>query len=175
MGSNPIISVMNLFSNLPLYFLKNKHNSFLFFLSISRGWGICKCLTTSIVLDTSFSYFVFSKSHIYFFYNMCLGFYKNYFYFLKLKGMGFRVLGHYNGLIFKLGCSHKLLFLKKNDIVLFYLTRLTFSIKSRCVLFLKNTLNTLLNLKKKNSYKKKGIFYKGVIVTVKLTSKKSKF
>ena len=175
MGSNPFISVMNLFSNVPLYFLKHKHNSFLLLLSISRGWGICKCLPTSIVLDNSLSHFVFSKTHTYFLYNMCLGFYKNYFYFLKLKGMGFRVLGHSKGLIFKLGCSHKFLFLKKTDIVFFYLARLIFSIKSRCILALKNILNTILNFKKRNSYKKKGIFYKGVVIKVKLTSKKSKF
>ena len=104
---------MNLFNNLPLYFLKHKHNSFLFILSISRGWGICKCLTTSVTLDNSFSHFVFSKAHTYFLYNLCLGFYKNYFYFLKLKGMGFRVLGHRKDLVFKLGYSHKILFKKK--------------------------------------------------------------
>ena len=175
MGSNPFISIMNLFNSLPLYFLKYKHNSFLLILSISRGWGICKCLTTSIVLDSSLSHFVFSKAHRYFLYNMCVGFYKNYFYFLKLKGMGFRVLGHSKGLIFKLGCSHKLLFLKKIDIVFFYLARLIFTIKGRCVLTLKNILSTILSFKKKNSYKRKGIFYKGVITKVKLTSKKSKF
>ena len=149
MGSNPVISVMNLFSNLPLYFLKHKHNSFLFILSISRGWGISKCLTTSIVLDNSLSQSILSKAHKYFLYNMCLGFYKNYFYFLKLKGMGFRVLGHRKGLIFKLGCSHKLLFLKKIDIVFFYLARLIFTIKGRCVLTLKNILSTILSFKKK--------------------------
>jgi ribosomal protein L6P/L9E len=106
---------------------------------------------------------------------MWLGFYKNYFYFLKLKGMGFRVLGHSKGLVFKLGCSHKILFLKKIDTVFFYLARLIFIIKSRCILTLKNILSTILTFKKRNSYKKKGIFYKGVVIKVKLTSKKSKF
>ena len=166
---------MCLFNNLPTYFLKHKHNSFLFILSISRGWGIFKCLTTSIVLDNSLSHFLFSKAHRYFLYNLCLGFYKNYFYFLKLKGMGFRVLGHFKGLVFKLGYSHKILFLKKIDIVFFYLARLSFIIKGRCILALKNILSSILNFKKKNSYKKKGIFYKGVVIKVKLTSKKSKF
>ena len=89
--------------------------------------------------------------------------------------MGFRVLGHRRGLIFKLGCSHKFLFLKKIDIVFFYLARLLFTIKGRCILTLKNILSTILSFKKKNSYKRKGVFYKGVVTKVKLTSKKSKF
>ena len=75
--------------------------------------------------------------------------------------MGFRVLGHRKGLVFKLGYSHKILFLKKMDIVFFYLARLSFIIKSRCILTLKNILSTILHLKKEILIKKREFFIKG--------------
>jgi ribosomal protein L6P/L9E len=106
---------------------------------------------------------------------MFLGFYKNYFYFLKLKGMGFKLIGHPKGVIFKLGYSHKLLVLKISDVCFFYLTKQLFQIKGRSGFFLKNLISSLIQLRKTTVYKKKGVFLKGSIIQLKLTSKKSKF
>lgn len=160
---------------LSIHVCKSKKNSFLIIISISRGWGITKIINNSLLLSSSLTKVFLPKSYLQFFSNMYLGFYKNYFYFLKLKGMGFKIIGYSKGLIFKFGYSHKLLFLKKQDIVFFYLGKQLLLIKSRCILLLKKNLVSLMKLKKRSSYKKKGIFYKGSILKVKLTSKKSKF
>lgn len=160
---------------LSTFTIKNKKNPFLLVLSISQGWGIVKLINNQISTNNSFKTFFYSKVYSCFFSNVILGLFKNYYYYLKLKGMGFKSLVHIKGLVLKLGYSHRILFSIKKEISFIYLTRQSMILKSRNIATLKDAMFYLTTLKKKSVYKKKGVFLKGSIVKIKLTSKKSKF
>jgi len=164
---------MVILKTLPVYFLKVQGNSFLLILSVSQGWGVLKLTYKSILLSSSLEDNFVQGYPLLF--NTFLGFYKNYYFFLKLKGMGFKVIPHSKGVILKLGYSHKVLLLKTRDVCFFYLTRRSFQIKGRSGFYLKSLVYSLIQLRKTTAYKKKGIFLKGSVVKLKLTSKKSKF
>lgn len=160
---------------LVVYSLKKKRNCFLLFLSLSQGWGINKVYSGLIPGNTRFKLVIFSKVKWAFISNLFLGFFRNYFYFLKLKGMGFKMLSHTIGIILKLGCSHRLLFIRQKEIALTYLSRHLLKIEGRSLTLLKTILFQLMKLRIRSVYKKKGIFLKGSILRFKVTSKKSKF
>jgi ribosomal protein L6P/L9E len=124
---------------------------------------------------TCFKSIFFSETYSCFFSNLFLGFFRNYFYFLKIKGMGFKMIGHMCGIIVKLGYSHRILYTRQKEIALTYLNRRLLKIEGRSLSLIKTSLFRFIKLKKRSIYKKKGIFLKGSILKIKLTSKKSKF
>jgi len=103
------------------------------------------------------------------------GFYKGYFHYLQLKGMGFKFMLAKNNVILKIGYNHRVLFLPGLDVLVTFVSKFLLKINTRSLNKLKQNVNSLFKVKKRNSYKKKGIFIKGSIVTLKLSSKKTKF
>lgn len=91
--------------------------------------------------------------------------------------MGFKaaVLKFKSIVLFKLGFSHKVVFVRCSDIVFYYKRKQQFMLESRDVLWLKSFLFSFKMLKKIDAYKKKGIYIKGEQFVFKLSSKKSKF
>jgi ribosomal protein L6P/L9E len=146
-------------------------NSYLLTLSISRGWGILKL--SQMQMRNSFQDCSVLRYSLLF--NIFLGFHKNYYYYLKLKGMGFKTAGNSLGVNFKLGYSHKLILLRIRDICFFIMTKQLLRIVGKNSSFLDNLIASIVKLRKTTVYKKKGIFLKGSISKLKLTSKKSKF
>ena len=148
------------------YLLKKIHNYYLLFISNNNGWCVQKLSFTSLNYLKSF------ESNLL---NLFLGYLKPIFVFLKIKGMGFKAIFLKNALIFKLGFRHRIVLVIPYDICLIYLTKHKLQIASRLYSNLVNLEYGISNLRKKNSYKKKGIFRKGVIVVLKLTRKKSQY
>jgi ribosomal protein L6P/L9E len=143
-------------------------------LSISQGWGNeggYRLVSAGISLKFIF----FSKVHLYFLSNLFLGFFRNYYYYLRFKGMGFKMIGHLVGIVLKLGYSHRVLFIRQKEIAFTYLNRYLLKLEGRSISLIKTILFNFLRLRKKSAYKKKGIFLKGSILKLKITSKKSKF
>jgi ribosomal protein L6P/L9E len=159
---------------LTVYSIKKKKNYFLLFLSISQGWGVTK-ICSKLLPRYGFRFIFFSKVHSCFFSNLFLGFFRTYFYFLKLKGMGFKMLFHLQCIILKLGYSHRILFVRQKEITFTYLNRRSLKIEGRSLSLIKTSLFKFMLLKRKSVYKKKGIFLKGSTLSFKITSKKSKF
>ena len=148
------------------YLLKKQQNNYLLFISNNNGWGVLKLSFTSL------NYFKSFESNLL---NIFLGYLKPIFVFLKIKGMGFKSIYFKKGLIFKLGFRHRIVLVMPYDICLIYLTKHKLQIAGRLYSNLVNLEYSISNLRKKNSYKKKGIFRKGIIVVLKLTRKKSQY
>lgn len=156
------------------YRIKKKKNYFLLVLSISQGWGLTK-IRNRLSSAESFRLLFFSNVQTCFLFNVFLGFFRNYFYFLELKGMGFKMICHPLGIILKLGFSHRAFLIRREELVFVLLNRHSLRIEGRSLTLLKNSLFRFMALKKKSVYKKKGIFLKGSTLKFKVTSKKSKF
>ena len=148
------------------YLLKKAQNNYLMFISNINGWGIQKLSSTTL------NYFKSLESYLL---NIFLGYLKPFFVFLKIKGMGFKSIYFKNGLIFKLGFRHRIVLVIPYDIRLVYLTKHKLQIVNRLYSNLVNLEYGISNLRKKNSYKKKGILRKGIVVVLKLTRKKSQY
>jgi ribosomal protein L6P/L9E len=168
-----LIYLMFITKELAVYCIKKKKNYFLLYISISQGWGLTKINSKLFMPKFKFSFF--SKVHTCFFFNVFLGFFRNYFYFLKLRGMGFKFLYHSLGIILKLGFSHRVFLVRQLEISFLYLSRRSFRLEGRSLTIIKDSLFRFMRLKTKSVYKKKGIFLKGSVLRLKITSKKSKF
>jgi len=91
---------------------------------------------------------------------------------LILKGLGFKASILKNFIIFKLGFSHLLAYSIPNYLKLAIYNRLTFiRIYSNNIQKLKESCNSLRNLKLPEPYKGKGIKYINEITTLKVTKK----
>ena len=89
--------------------------------------------------------------------------------------MGFKILGHSLGFILKLGFSHRVFLVRQLDISFIYLSRRAIKLEGRSLSIIKDSFFRFIRLKTKSVYKKKGIFLKGSVLKLKITSKKSKF
>ena len=100
--------------------------------------------------------------------------YKNYFQYVKLKGMGFKVTRVTLDLLFRLSYSHRILYLCNNNFRFDYINKQLFKVESRSLWKLKNVISSFNTLRKLNAYKKKGLYVKGSIIKLKISSKKAK-
>jgi ribosomal protein L6P/L9E len=104
-----------------------------------------------------------------------LGFQRGYFQYLKLRGIGYKWIYTHKNIVLKLGFSHRITYINALDTQSNYISRYLLKIESRSLWTLKKILQSFYNIRKKNIYKKKGIFLKGSLVNIKVNSKKSKF
>jgi ribosomal protein L6P/L9E len=153
-----------------------KQNNFIFLLVLSnlQGWGILKFFIRGSFFNKFFSYYynIINQAN---FSNFILGFYKNYICFLKLKGMGFKSVIVTKKLMFKLGYSHRIIYVFKKDLLLSYMQKYLFRISTRALNLIKNVIYTYKKIKLPSAYKIKGFFIKGSRFSLKISSKKSKF
>lgn len=122
-------------------------------------------------------YFLLSskKSYSNFLSIIFLGFQRGYFQYLKLRGIGYKWIYTHKNIVLKLGFSHRITYINALDTQSNYISRYLLKIESRSLWTLKKILQSFYNIRKKNIYKKKGIFLKGSLVNIKVNSKKSKF
>ena len=146
-------------------------------LSVSKGWGLINLkYKVGLIKNTELHLFpVQNKSSINWLKSILFGFQKGYFQYIHLKGMGFKFIVIKNIIILKLGYSHRILCLSRKDTQVLYLNKYLIKIDCRSIFQLKKIVHSFLKIRKNNAYKKKGIFIKGSIVKLKLSSKKSKF
>jgi hypothetical protein len=163
---------MNIPNETVCYFLKQNIFSYLLVLSNLQGWGILKCCIYGSFYNKNFDYYYKKSIQESIF---ILGFYKNYTCFLKLKGMGFKSVVVNKNLIFKLGCSHRIIYVLKKNLLVILEQKYLIQINTRCLNKIKNAISIMKSIKLTSSYKIKGIFIKGSYVILKISSKKSKF
>ena len=104
-----------------------------------------------------------------------LGFQKGYFQYLKLKGMGYKFINTGNNIILKFGFSHRIVYVNSIDTQSKFITKYLLGLESRSLWTLKRIVQSFINVRKKNVYKKKGIFLKGCLINIRVSSKKAKF
>jgi ribosomal protein L6P/L9E len=168
---------MNFISNkvVTYSFLKNK-KIFGLVISPNKGWGFLELKQYFLLKKDQLHPIVLNhKSYLSFLTIIFLGFYKGYFRFLKLKGMGYKFIRLKNNIIFKFGFSHRLIYSNYINIYCLYISKYLLRLESRSYWQLINVTNSFTNIRKNNMYKKKGIFLKGSIINIKISSKKSKF
>ena len=143
-----------------------------------HGWGIIEIKSKYILLYNKFFYLynflIFLNTYTSFLINFFFGFYKNYSLFLKIKGIGYKIISIGLNLLIKLGFSHRILYLFKKNVRFFLNNKQSILIKSRSLSEIKNILFIFQKIRQVNTYKKKGIFIKGSIIKIKVSKKKSK-
>ena len=137
--------------------------NFILTLSINKGW-----IVTPL-------FYLYNK-HIE---NILFGFIRLFKFNFKLKGFGFKWKYLINCkkqqlIFFKVGFTHKIILLIKKDSK-YELKKQKILVKNRSYFFLRNYLNFLFILYKKNLYNKKGLYLKGTQFNLKLSKKKAKF
>jgi len=103
------------------------------------------------------------------------GFNKGYIQYLKLKGMGYKFVHISNNIILKFGFSHRIIYAVYSNVYCLFINKYLIKLESRSFLDLKRVIDSLSNVRKNSIYKKKGIFLKGSLISLKISSKKAKF
>ena len=160
---------MLLTNTLVIYLVKHKTIAYLFILSSHFGWGLFKINKSDISCNR------LKKSVISLWYNQLFGLLRNYKMFYQFKGMGFKIFVPSLGLIFKIGYSHRIFVAKHREVKYFFIIKKLLFIQSRNANTFMNLIHWLRNLKHNSIYLKKGIYIKGFLYNLKMTSKKSKF
>ena len=111
------------------YIFNKKKISILLIISLYFGWGVLKAKSLYFNKLNRF------KSYSVLYYNQFLGFLKNYSVFFKFKGMGIKLIGHSQGLIFKVGNSHRVFLSKHKEIKYIYSKKRLLLLKSRASFF----------------------------------------
>jgi hypothetical protein len=157
-------------------FLQNK-NLFMLILSSSKGWGITLCHEPYFLIKDRKKIFFLpdKKSYSSFISIIFLGFQKGYFQYLKLKGMGYKFINTNNNIILKFGFSHRIIYVNWIDTECKFITRHILALETRSFWTSKKIVQSFTSIRKKNVYKKKGIFLKGCLINIQVSSKKSKF
>jgi ribosomal protein L6P/L9E len=163
---------------LAIYFFNTKSKLFLIIISNLQGWFII-CVKYNFILVKSNKLYIYNlldfiKTYIYYLINTFIGFLKNYFQYVKLKGMGYKVMVLTSNFSLKLGFSHRILYLCSNDLRINYLNKQLIKIESRSLLSIKSIIYLFQNIRKMSAYKIKGVFLKGSVVSIKINTKKSK-
>lgn len=178
-GSSPAEDKMlsSFSKNTVSYCFLKKKKLFLLVLTSVKGWGVISC---------SEPYFLMKDKKVFFFLShmkscstsisiIFLGFQKGYFQYLKIKGMGYKFVSTSNAILLKFGFSHRVLYLNSIDTKCDFVTRYILCLEVRSLCILKKNSFFFNSIRKKNVYKKKGIFFKGLLINIRIGSKKSKF
>lgn len=157
-------------------FLQNK-KLFILVLTSSKGWGVSSYREPYFLIKEKNIFFFSShtKSYSSFMSIIFLGFQKGYLQYLKLKGIGYKFIYTTNNIILKFGFSHRIIYVNFIDTKCSFISRYLLSLETRSLLTLKKISQSFDIIRKKNVYKKKGVFLKGCLVHILVSSKKSKF
>lgn len=158
------------------YFSYHKHIIGLF-LSTFKGWSVVNLnYTVGLVKHKELNLFPTpNKTQTAWLEAILFGLHRGYFHYLQLKGMGFKFIVAKGNIVLKIGYNHRILFLLGKDIYVRYLSKFLLKINCRSIDQLKWNIHSFLKTRKSNPYKKKGIFIKGSVIKLKLSSKKTKF
>jgi hypothetical protein len=164
------------FCNTTTYcFIQNK-KLFILTISCSKGWGVSYCKTPLFLIKGSFLFFLsHRKSYSSFMSIIFLGFQKGYFQYLTLKGVGYKFICVISNIILKFGFSHRIMHVNPINTKFKCISRYLLRMETRCFWTLWKLAQAFNSLRKKNLYKKKGIFLKGCIIITRVSSKKAKF
>ena len=160
-----------------IYLFKRKLFYLLLAISPKRGWGSLKISNFFLLHDKKLVFYLsntYNISHGILLINFFWGLNKNYSQQLQLKGMGFKLLKLDLNFFLKLGFSHRIIFLVKDNFNYFYKRRQLLKLESRSLEKLKYIVLGFASLRTLNSYKKKGVYCKGSIFKPKISSKKLK-
>lgn len=163
--------------NIVTYCFLKKKKLFMLVLSSSKGWGIILCQRSYFLLKDKkvFFFLPHMKSYSTSMSIIFLGFQKGYFKYLKLKGMGYKFISVGSNIILKFGFSHRVVYVNHIDTECKFITRFILGLETRSLWTLKKIISSFKIIRKKNVYKKKGIFLKGLLINIRVSSKKSKF
>jgi hypothetical protein len=157
-------------------FLQNK-KLFLLVISSSKGWSVTACRGPYFIIREKKVFFFLShiKSFSGFMSIVFSGLQKGYFQYLKLRGMGYKFVNVSNYIVLKFGFSHRIVYVNPINTKCKFISKYFLRLETRCLWTIKKIVQSFNSIRKKNVYKKKGIFLKGCLISVQVSSKKSKF
>jgi len=156
-------------------FLKKNNEVFLVMVSLFKGWGIVK-IKNNCYIEKKRKFIIYNNLFLMpavlkLLNNIVLGFYREFYCFLKLKGKGYKIINYKKGFFIKLGFSHRVLLTKIREVKLYLVNKQMLILKGRNSFKLLSLISNLKTLCKVGSYVKKGIFLKGLILKVKKNTK----
>lgn len=160
------------------FYLHKKNKSYIVFITAFRGWGLFilkkKYLFVSKKGTMHCSNGLQTKAYEQSLVSCVFGLLKNYFQYVALLGMGYKSSAYFqNKMIFRLGYSHRSLLLIGLQFQVRYFSKQLFKIESRAVKYVKQLAFLLRKQRRLSAYKKKGICFKGEIINLKESSKKT--
>ena len=155
-----------------LFCLRKKNMYKILWISLVSGWGLIEFARLSYLTKQLPYLYKYEVSLVK---TKVLGFYKHYYHYLKLVGMGFKISYTKSAIVFRLGFSHRVLYTNILNLKITYLNKQSFLLSSRNLNIMKWVISKLQKIKKNNAYKKKGLYIKGSIVKIKESTKKGKF
>jgi ribosomal protein L6P/L9E len=149
----------------------------MFVISSSKGWSVISCQEPYFLIKEKRVFFFLShtKSFSSFVSIVFLGLQKGYFQYLKLKGMGYKFVNTSNNIALKLGFSHRIIYVNPINTKCSFISKYFLGLEARSLWTIKKIVQSFNSIRKKNVYKKKGIFLKGCLIDIRVSSKKSKF
>jgi hypothetical protein len=160
------------------FYLYKKKKSYIVIISAFRGWGLFVVKKKYLVIglknvlcwSLGGEAVVFERSLL----SAIFGFFKNYFQYLALLGMGYKVAGYLgNKMLFRLGYSHRILLLIGLRFQVLYLSRQLFRVESRVLVCVKQLSFLIRKQRLLSVYKKRGLCFKGEALSLKESSKKT--
>lgn len=149
-------------------YIGNGRKSYLVLLSAFRGWGILNIKQPHLFPCWGLTLKTHQISSVIF------GMYKNYFQYITILGMGYKLTKlRKTLLILRLGYSHRILLVADWGVQISYLSKQLVCLKSRSLNLLKNLAYKFRKNKKLSAYKKKGLCFKGELLSLKESSKKA--
>lgn len=147
------------------------------FITATKGWFIIS-FNTLITIVNKFEFYFLSVKYKYYLgvcISILLGFKKSYHQYIILKGIGYKFLRDDNKIFLRFGYSHRIVYISYINIYCNIINKNILSLESRSIWELKKVNFFFTQLRKKNVYKKKGLFVKGFLHSIKNSGKKSKF
>jgi|TARA_B110000503_G_C7127825_1_gene405464 ribosomal protein L6P/L9E len=89
--------------------------------------------------------------------------------------MGYKFINVSNNIVLKFGFSHRIIYSVYSNIYCLFINKYLIKLESRSFSDLKKVVYLLRSIRKNSMYKKKGIFLKGSLISLKISSKKAKF
>jgi ribosomal protein L6P/L9E len=163
----------NITKEILFYCFKINNNFYLIVISILFGWMVLK-IDSTFLLFNKVNKLLF-QVYTHFYIRNFFGYYRLFFQYLCLKGMGYKFVSVGSYLILKLNQSHRIICKIKKNIQYFYLNKQALLIKSKSLELVKTIIFFFQKFGKMNLYKKKGVFLKGSFFVCKISSKKNKF
>lgn len=163
------------------YHFKSRKSFFILLLSNLFGWGVFQIKVKNLlcgnnrkwVQQRSTNFLRCAQQNI--IYGNLVGYFKLYNRYLVVVGRGYKISIFNSNIVFRLGNSHRAIYKLAADTRIFFHHKQLLVVSSRFLHVIDKLERSVKELINFNNYKKKGVYIKGLILALRVSTKKSKF
>jgi ribosomal protein L6P/L9E len=163
------------------YHFKSKKSFFILILSNIFGWGVFQFEVKNLLSGNNKKWVqqvLTSSLHSAQQNIICgnlVGYFKLYSRYLVVVGRGYKISIFSSNIVFRLGNSHRAIYKLALDTRIFFHHKQLLIVNSRFLHVIDKIERSIKDLINFNNYKKKGVYIKGLILALRVSTKKSKF